>query len=167
MTDTQASTFVETEPTGVSAPTDTVASVCEDTGAGADTSAVSVTVVFVWPCITPPTKTPPLPIMPVSADGTLDSPVESEVVVVDEIACSRLPSRLSEEAGADVIWVDPDEQPGLFTDTHASPVADTSPTGVSVPAEIDVFDCAETGTGAETSAVSVAVVFVPVVVRAV
>ncbi len=56
--------------------------------------------------------------------------------------------------------------PGLLTDTHADPVTETSPTGVSVPAEAETVVCEDTGTtGADTSAVSVATVFVPVVVR--
>jgi len=167
--------------------------------------AVSVAAVFVSPCITPPTNTPPLPVMTVSVDGSLDSPMEADVpavevaeaavwermpcavpaatlapvevelvvelavpvtaAMVDEAAFSTTPPRLSEEAGAEVIGVDP-EQPGSLTDTQADPVAETSPTGVSVPAEVDAVVCEETGTtGAETSAVSVAAVFVPVVVR--
>ena len=46
-------------------------------------------------------------------------------------------------------------------------MAETAPTGVSAPAETEVLACADTGTGADTSAVSVAVVLVPVVARSV
>ena len=42
-------------------------------------------------------------------------------------------------------------------------MAETSPTGVSAPADTEVLASAETGTGADTSAVSVAVVSVTVV----
>jgi len=51
--------------------------------------------------------------------------------------------------------------PGLFTDTQADPVAETSPTGVSVPAETEVLCCADTGTGAEASIVWVVCPSVP------
>ena len=201
LTETHADPVAETVPTGVSAPAETEAFVCEETGAGAETFAVSVAAVFVSPCITPPIKTPPLPMTPISWEGSLDSPiaadvpavavaevavscavpattpapVDAELVVevvvpvtaamVDEAVFSTTPPRLSEEAGADVVGVAP-EQPGSLTETQADPVAETSPTGVSVPAEVDAVVCEETGTtGAETSAVSVAAVFVPVVVR--
>ncbi len=89
------------------------------------------------------------------------------VVVVEEVVCSNAPPRLSDGVGADGVGVDEEEQPGLFTETHASPVAETAPTGVSAPADTNVVVCAETGTGAVTSAVSVAVVFVTVVFRSV
>ena len=207
LTETHVSLFTETLPTGVCAPAETEAFVCEDTGTGAEMFAVSVAVVFVSPCMTPPTNTPPLPAMAVSVDGSLDSPMEADVPavevteaavwervsctvlaatpasvevelavklavpvttsVVDETVFSTTPPRLSEEAGAEVAGVDP-EQPGSLTDTQADPVAETAPTGVSVPAEADAVVCEETGTtGAETSAVSVTAVFVPVVVKCV
>ncbi len=205
MTETHADPVADTVPTGVSVPAETEAFVCEETGTGAETFAVSVAAVFVSPCITPPTSTPPLPVMAVSVDGSLDSPMEADVpavevaeaavwervscavpaatpasvevvlvvelavpvtaAMVEETVFSTTPPRLSEGAGAEVVGVDP-EQPGSLTDTQADPVAETSPTGVSVPAEADAVVCEETGTtGADTSAVSVAAVFVPVVVK--
>ena len=187
MTETHADPVADTVPTGVSVPAETDAFVCEDTGTGADTFAVSVAVVVISPCVTPPTKTPPLPVTPISEEGSLDSPVATDVPVVADVAvvavvvpvvvavsvvadvvCSSCDPKVSDGVEVDEAWLDCEEQPGLFTDTHASPVAETAPTGVSAPAETDVFDCAETGTGAETSsAVSVAAVFVPVVVRSV
>ena len=185
LTDAHADPVADTAPTGVSTPAETDALVCDDTGTGADTLAVSVAAVSVTPC-DPPTKTPPLPVTPVSVEGSLDSPVEIDVAVVAEVAvvvvvvpmfvavsvvadvvCSSCAPRPSDDVGVDEVWLDCEEHPGLFTDTHASPVAETAPTGVSAPAETDVFDCAETGTGADTSAVSVAVVVEPVVVASV
>ena len=119
----------------------------------------------------------------VDVEGSLSSPVETDVVVVadavalaascvaavvvEEVACSTGALRMSEDVGVDVVGVDEEEQPGLLTETHASPVAETLPTGVSAPADTEVVVCAETGTGAVTSVVSVAVVFVPVVLKSV
>lgn len=57
-------------------------------------------------------------------------------------------------------------QPGLLTETHAAPVTETVPTGVSALADTEASICEDTGTtGAEISVVSVAAVFVPVVVK--
>ncbi len=47
LTETHAAPVAATVPTGVSAPADTEASVCEDTGTGAEISAVSVAAVLV------------------------------------------------------------------------------------------------------------------------
>ncbi len=58
-------------------------------------------------------------------------------------------------------------QPGLFTETHAVPVAETVPMGVSAPTPTEALVCVSTGTGAETAIVSDAVVVVPVVARSV
>ena len=69
LTETHADPAAETVPTGVSAPAETEAFVCEETGTGAEMFAVSVAAVFVSPCSTPPMKTPPLPVTPVSVDG--------------------------------------------------------------------------------------------------
>ncbi len=82
MTETHADPVAETVPTGVSAPAETEAFVCEETGTGAEMFAVSVAAVFVSPCITPPTNTPPLPVMAVFVDGSLDSPIAADVPVV-------------------------------------------------------------------------------------
>ena len=133
---------------------------------------------------TPPTKLPPLPAVSVSV--TEDSRVETDVPlvadvvapaavapvvvvvsVVEDTACPNDSVRLGDATGADEVWLDWGEQPGAFTETQTDPVAETWPTGVSAPADTEVFVCAETGTGAETSAVSVAVVLVPVVARCV
>ncbi len=201
--------MADTVPTGVSAPAETAACVCEETGTGAEMFAVSVAAVFVSPCSTPPTNTPPLPVMAVAVvvDGALDSPMAAEVpavdvaeaavwervscavpaatpvpvevelvvalavpvtvAMVDAAVCSTTLPRRSEATGAAVVGGDP-EQPGSLTDTQADPVAETAPTGVSVPAEAAAVVCEDTGTtGAETSAVSVAAVCVPVVVTCV
>ena len=104
---------------------------------------------------------------PASAEVELivELTVPATAVIVDEAVFSTIPPRLSEEVGADVVGADP-EQPGSLTDTQADPVAETSPTGVSVSAEADAVVCEETGTtGADISAVSVTAVFVPVVVK--
>jgi len=95
------------------------------------------------------------------------APVVVVVSVVEDTACPKDSVRLGDATGADEGWLAWGEQPGSFTETQADPVAETAPTGVSAPADTEVFVCADTGTGAETSAVSVAVVLVPVVVRCV
>src|SRR5438874_1934119 len=74
---------------------------------------------------------------PAEAALVVDVVVSVTVAVVDEAACSVRPPRLSEAVGADVVGVDPDEQPGSFTETQAGPVADTVPTGVSAPADAE------------------------------
>jgi len=87
------------------------------------------------------------------------------VSVVEDAACPKDSAKLGDAAGADEGWLAWGEQPGSFTETQTDPVAETWPTGVSAPADTEAVVCADTGTGAETAAVSVAVVLVPVVVR--
>ena len=106
--------------------------------------------------------------MPLVADVVAPAAVAPVVVVVsvvEDTACPKDSVRLGDATGADEGWLDCGEQPGSFTETQADPVAETWPTGVSAPADTEVFVCADTGTGAETAAVSVAVGLVPVVVR--
>ena len=106
--------------------------------------------------------------MPLVADVVAPAavaPVVAVVSVVEDAACPKDSVRLGDAAGADEVWLDWGEQPGSFTETQADPVAETWPTGVSAPADTEVVVCADTGTGAVISTVSVEVVFVPVVVK--